>query len=302
MCDYAGRSRSNLKTHMNRHNTERCHLCDLCGKKFKSKVTLKSHRLSHTEEGKQFQCLQCDFNTVSKPYLLRHMEQHAEFKPFRCAHCHYSCNIAGPLKRHYKKKHPGQKYHNVGPGRPNPDSLEQHGGMKCPQCEFVYGTKWELNRHLKSKHNLKVMEGSWEVGETVEAQYNAVEDGQQLMEATEVTLQDNVNIQQITELSAETYDAVTSMVAMAPGTVTVVQQMAEEQEVNNSGNQLMVVNEESSLTGNQVMVVNEDGGLASNQVMVVEDGHGLEALTVLTQDENTHHYIVYVQEHTVEIN
>lgn len=37
------------------------------------------------------------------------------------------------------------------------------GGMKCPQCEFVYGTKWELNRHLKSKHNLKVMEGSWEV-------------------------------------------------------------------------------------------------------------------------------------------
>lgn len=51
MCDYAGRSRNNLKTHMNRHNTERRHLCDLCGKKFKSKVTLKSHRLSHTDEG-----------------------------------------------------------------------------------------------------------------------------------------------------------------------------------------------------------------------------------------------------------
>lgn len=30
--------------------------------------------------GKQFQCLQCEFNTVSKTYLLRHMEQHAEFK------------------------------------------------------------------------------------------------------------------------------------------------------------------------------------------------------------------------------
>lgn len=51
LCDYAGRSRNNLKTHMNRHNTERRHLCDLCGKKFKSKVTLKSHRLSHTDEG-----------------------------------------------------------------------------------------------------------------------------------------------------------------------------------------------------------------------------------------------------------
>lgn len=37
------------------------------------------------------------------------------------------------------------------------------GGMKCPQCEFVYGTKWELNRHLKNKHYLKVVEGTWEV-------------------------------------------------------------------------------------------------------------------------------------------
>lgn len=35
--------------------------------------------------------------------------------------------------------------------------------MKCPECEFVYGTKWELNRHLKSKHSLKVVEGTWEV-------------------------------------------------------------------------------------------------------------------------------------------
>uniref|UniRef100_A0A3Q4I0D0 Zinc finger and AT hook domain containing n=1 Tax=Neolamprologus brichardi TaxID=32507 RepID=A0A3Q4I0D0_NEOBR len=80
VCDYAGRSKSNLKTHMNRHNTERRHLCDLCGKKFKSKVTLKSHRLSHTDEGKRFQCSECDFTSVSKPSLLRHMEQHAKFK------------------------------------------------------------------------------------------------------------------------------------------------------------------------------------------------------------------------------
>lgn len=65
-------------------------------------------------------------------------------------------------------------------------------------------------------------------------------------------------------------------------------QVAEEQEVGNCGNQLMVVNEE--------------GGLTGNQVMVVEEAHGLEALTVLTQGENAHHYIVYVQEHTVEIN
>nr|XP_043890897.1 zinc finger protein ZFAT-like isoform X2 [Solea senegalensis] len=290
VCDYAGRSRSNLKTHMNRHNTEKRHLCDLCGKKFKSKVTLKSHRQSHTNEGKRFHCSECDFTSVSNPYLVRHMEQHAAFKPFRCAHCHYSCNLAGPLKRHYSLKHPDQKYENAGTGLPNPDALKRQGGRKCPECEFVYGTTWELNRHLKSKHSLKVVEGIWEAGETVEAQYVSVEDEEQLTEAPAVALHDNVDIQQITEFSSETHDAVTSMVAMAPGTVAVVQQLqvTDEQDLGNCGNQLMVVNAEGDLTG--------------DQVMVVEDAQGLEALTVLTQGENTHHYIVYVEEHTVEIN
>ncbi|XP_062421321.1 zinc finger protein ZFAT-like isoform X4 [Pungitius pungitius] len=288
MCDYAGRSRSNLKTHMNRHNTERHHLCDLCGKKFKSKNTLKSHRLSHSDEGKRFKCSECDFTSVFKPSLLRHMEQHAQYKPFRCAHCHYSCNIARPLKRHYNMKHPTQKYQNVGPGLPNPDALKQQGGMKCPECEFVYGTKWELNRHLKRKHSLKVVEGSWEVGETVEAQFVALEDEEQLTEVTVASLQDNVDIQQTTECNSETLNAVTSMVAMAPGTVTVVQQVAGEQEDDECTNQLMVVN--------------ADGDLSGDQVMVVEDAESLEALSVLAQGDNTHHYIVYVQEHTVEIN
>lgn len=41
------------------------------------------------------------------------------------------------------------------------------GGLKCPVCSFVYGTKWEFNRHLKNKHGLKVVEidgdPKWEV-------------------------------------------------------------------------------------------------------------------------------------------
>ena len=37
------------------------------------------------------------------------------------------------------------------------------GGKKCPDCDFVYGTKWELNRHMKNKHIQKVVEETWEV-------------------------------------------------------------------------------------------------------------------------------------------
>uniref|UniRef100_A0A672SEI5 Zinc finger and AT-hook domain containing n=1 Tax=Sinocyclocheilus grahami TaxID=75366 RepID=A0A672SEI5_SINGR len=168
-CDYASRSKSNLKAHMNRHSTEKTHLCDLCGKKFKSKCTLKSHKLMHTADGKQFRCTECDFTAALRPHLLRHMEQHASFKPFRCAHCHYSCNISGSLKRHYNKKHPNAQYINAGSGVSTSETVTEQGGVKCPVCNYVYGTKWEMNRHLKSKHGLKVVEtdslglNQWEV-------------------------------------------------------------------------------------------------------------------------------------------
>ncbi|CAL8248530.1 unnamed protein product [Lota lota] len=298
VCDYASRSKSNLKAHMNRHSSERSHLCDLCGKKFKSKVTLKSHRLSHNAEGKRFHCSECDYTSVSKPALLRHMEQHAGFKPFRCVHCPYSCNIAGPLKRHYSRKHPDQEYHNAGPGLPNADTLELQGGIKCPVCEFVYGTKWELNRHLKNKHNLKLMEGpgSWEVMETVEEQYVSVaEEEQQTETVVTAALPGNadgngqVNIlQQIIELSSENQNAVGSVVTMAPGTLTVVEQVADEPESRGAMNQLMLEGQEDP---------------NSNQLMVVEETEDLDALTVFTsQGDSTHHYIVYVQEQTVEID
>lgn len=198
--------------------------------------------------------------------------------------------MAGALKRHYNLKHPEETYENAGPGRPNPETLKQQGGMKCPECEFVYGTKWELTRHLKTKHNLKVVDGNWEVAEEAEDQYVSVENEEPLTEAPLAVLEDSGNVQQITELSSETHNAVASMVAMAPGSVTVVQQLqvAQEQEVGDCSNQLMVVN--------------AGEGLEGDQLMVVEDGHGLDALTVLTQGENTHHYIVYIQEQTVEIN
>ncbi|XP_027467220.1 zinc finger protein ZFAT isoform X2 [Zalophus californianus] len=252
LCEYATRSKSNLKAHMNRHSTEKTHLCDMCGKKFKSKGTLKSHKLLHTADGKQFKCTVCDYTAAQKPQLLRHMEQHASFKPFRCAHCHYSCNISGSLKRHYNRKHPNEEYANVGTGELAADALIQQGGLKCPVCSFVYGTKWEFNRHLKNKHGLKLVENEgdskWEpVAETPEepsTQYVHITETEEDVQGTQAAvaaLQDlrytsesgdrldptAVNIlQQIIELGTEAHDAtaVASVVAMAPGTVTVVKQ------------------------------------------------------------------------------
>ncbi|XP_029447926.1 zinc finger protein ZFAT isoform X2 [Rhinatrema bivittatum] len=144
-CEYATRSKSNLKAHMNRHSTEKTHLCDMCGKKFKSKGTLKSHKLLHTADGKQFKCTVCDYTAVHRPQLLRHMEQHASFKPFHCAHCHYSCNIAGSLKRHYNKKHPAEECIIAGTGEMATEAFLQQDqslqlGFPIPRLPETEGT------------------------------------------------------------------------------------------------------------------------------------------------------------------
>lgn len=319
-CDYASRSKSNLKAHMNRHNTEKTHLCDLCGKKFKSKCTLKSHKLMHTADGKQFRCTECDFTAALKPHLLRHMEQHASFKPFRCAHCHYSCNISGSLKRHYNKKHPNMQYINAGTGASASESVTEQGGVKCPVCNYVYGTKWEMNRHLKSKHGLKVVEtdslglNQWEVVESVEEptmQYLHIAETEdpQGTETAVSALQDlrfntqngvvsaaagdrldpaSVNIlQQIIELGSENHDAtVASVVAMAPGTVTVVEQVEEEEPQSNHAMMIQDALQQATV------------GLGEEHHLVVssDDMEGIKTVTVYTQGEDASQFIVYVQE------
>ncbi|XP_041758507.1 zinc finger protein ZFAT [Coregonus clupeaformis] len=330
LCDYASRSKSNLKAHMSRHTTEKTHLCDMCGKKFKSKVTLKSHKLMHTEDGKQFKCTECDYSAAQKPLLVRHMEQHASFKPYRCGHCHYSCNIAGPLKRHYSKKHPDQEYCNAGPGPAASEAVEQQGGVKCPVCDYVYGTKWEMNRHLKNKHGLKVIQSDvlglnqWEVVEqsmeqplTQYLHITETEDTQGT-EAAVSALQDlrftengvastttegldptAVNIlQQIIELGAESNDAtVASMVTMAPGRVTVVEQVGEEEQ---QGTHTVMIQDPFQQAASM--------GLGEEHHLVVssDDVEGMETVTVYTQGEDASQFIVYVQEavqteeHTVE--
>ncbi|XP_006100335.1 zinc finger protein ZFAT [Myotis lucifugus] len=314
LCEYATRSKSNLKAHMNRHSTEKTHLCDMCGKKFKSKGTLKSHKLLHTADGKQFKCTVCDYTAAQKPQLLRHMEQHASFKPFRCAHCHYSCNISGSLKRHYNRKHPNEEYANVGAGELAADALVRQGGLKCPVCSFVYGTRWEFNRHLKSKHGLKLVETEgepkWEPAtETPEepaAQYLHIAEAEEDVQGTQAAvaaLQDlrytsesgdrldptAVNIlQQIIELGSEAHDAtaVASVVAMAPGTVTVVKQVTDEEP---SSNHTVMIQE----TLQQASVE-----LAEQHHLVVssDDVEGIETVTVYTQGGEPSEFIVYVQE------
>ncbi|XP_012925048.2 zinc finger protein ZFAT-like [Heterocephalus glaber] len=234
--------------------------------------------------------------------------------PFRCAHCHYSCNISGSLKRHYNRKHPSEEYANVGSVELAAEALIQQGGLKCPVCSFVYGTKWEFNRHLKNKHGLKVVEidgdPKWEpaaeMPEERSTQYLHITEAEEDVQGTQAAvaaLQDlrytsesgdrldptAVNIlQQIIELGTETHDAtaVASVVAMAPGTVTVVKQVTEEEPSSNHTVMIQETLQQASveLSEQHHLVVSSD------------DVEGIETVTVYTQGGEASEFIVYVQE------
>ncbi|KAJ8290748.1 hypothetical protein GJAV_G00017000 [Gymnothorax javanicus] len=322
VCGHATRSKTNLKIHMNRHNSEKTHLCDLCGKKLKSKNSLRYHKLMHSSRSRQFKCSKCDYSAPQKSQLVRHMDQHAPFKPYRCGHCNYSCNLTRTLRRHYSKQHPNEKYSDLGSGTLCAETVRKEGGVKCPLCNNVYSTKWEMNRHLKKKHGLKLVKNNgiginqWEVVELEEpstTQYLHITETESLPDTVESSHQDlryntengvqtgvvstasgerldpaAVNIlQQIIGLGSESHDAtVASVVAMAPGSVTVVEQVAEEEQQANHTVMIQDAFQQASM------------GFGEEHHLVVssDDMEGIETVTVYTQGEDASQFVVYVQE------
>lgn len=186
--------------------------------------------------------------------------------------------------------------------------------MKCPVCSFVYGTKWEFNRHLKNKHGLKLVENEgepkWEpateAAEEPSTQYLHITEAEEDVQGTQAAVAALQNLrynsesgdrldptavnilQQIIELGTETHDAtaVASVVAMAPGTVTVVKQVTDEEP---SSNHTVMIQE----TLQQASVE-----LAEQHHLVVssDDVEGIETVTVYTQGGEASEFIVYVQE------
>ena len=82
--------------------------CDICGGSFTNSVSMKHHRMSHTEEGRSsFQCPHCPFSSnwpsVLKNHIWRrHTEGHVRWP---CNFCTTSFKEKSVLKLHLKRKH-----------------------------------------------------------------------------------------------------------------------------------------------------------------------------------------------------
>ena len=113
------------------------HLCQICGKTFKSKFGLSLHiKNKHTFSFKH-QCKLCDkgFNqTVQYRY---HCSSHFQVPLDKCSFCKTEFTSHGSLKRH----------------------LETGNNIKantfvCDVCQSSFPQKYRLNDHIKGKHQL----------------------------------------------------------------------------------------------------------------------------------------------------
>ena len=140
------------------------HLCSECGKRFNSKLELKSHTILVHEKKKPLECRYCERGFVIKNLLRIHEETvhegkkphiceicgvafpfkaslrihidgvHEKKKDFKCSLCSYCCVIKGQLAYHIARVH------------------EKKKPFQCEICSSWFATPEHVRRHTKEVH------------------------------------------------------------------------------------------------------------------------------------------------------
>ena len=109
-CELCGKkfaSKIGLQKHMAIHLDEKSISCEQCGKMFKDQYRLDGHkfRVHSSDEERKYNCKQCGKGFVNKQNLEGHMNMHLGLKPHKCEHC--GAGFQNPSNRlaHIKKVH-----------------------------------------------------------------------------------------------------------------------------------------------------------------------------------------------------
>ncbi|NXQ60108.1 ZN142 protein, partial [Anthoscopus minutus] len=131
-CAFATAHKRVLIRHMLLHTGEKPHKCELCDFTCRDVSYLSKHMLTHSND-KNFMCTECGYITKWKHYLNVHMRKHTGDLRYQCNQCSYRCHRADQLSSH-KLRHQGKS-------------------LICEVCGFACKRKYELQKHMQSKHS-----------------------------------------------------------------------------------------------------------------------------------------------------
>ncbi|XP_058978298.1 zinc finger protein 888-like [Musca domestica] len=119
--------------------------CPDCGKSFKCKKILRTHRIQYHRENAVSQCHICD-KILSCPANLRyHLLCHGSERKYACTVCHKTFKDANRRREHIRALHVEEYKEHL------KKKFELRKNKKCDQCDKVYRTSTALKEH-KAQH------------------------------------------------------------------------------------------------------------------------------------------------------
>ncbi|XP_035671739.1 zinc finger protein 37-like isoform X1 [Branchiostoma floridae] len=144
ICDYRCPFPSWVKTHMQQKHPDEAegtwkykgaiYECEECEYTAKTKYCLQLHRITKHGLGEgSLKCELCDFQTMLKTHLAKHMKSDHNIELLRCSFCRYFWGSREDMETHLQ-------------------TCKYKGEFQCEECSFVATSKLKVMSHMKRNH------------------------------------------------------------------------------------------------------------------------------------------------------